>query len=126
MGRRKVRNFPSREDYEQQFEDYFSENKHSCIQYAVQKLGFNDVEEMHDAEFSGRFGFDCGWVQLIPRDKEMYREWRLDNGEYSVCIFDIGHKTYPTQSVTIKRLILEKAVEDMNLQDVFIINERLD
>ena len=126
MGRKKVRHFPSVEDWKKQLTEYLTENKEKYIAYMLKRLGYEDTETLWEEEYHGKFGFDCGWVQLHPKDKEMQREWRLDNGGIDDCIFDIASVVYNTQSTTIKEIIVEKLVEDLDLNDTFIIYTRLD
>lgn len=122
MAKPKVRNYPSIEDYEKIFEDYFRSNKGAIMQYVCHKFQVEDEDSLKEQDF----GFDCGWVHLFPRDPEMAKEWKLDNGDYGARIFDIASKCYGTQSITIKEVILEKAVEDLNLDDVFHIRRKYD
>lgn len=124
MARTKIRYYPSLKEYEKIFIEYFKENKSPLIRQVLNELHYETLEDLQKDEFGMKFAGDCGWVKLIPRNKEMYREWRLDNND--PCLFDIAYHAYNTQSITIKRIIVEKALEDLNLENTFYISERLD
>lgn len=124
MGRKKVRLYKSRDFYENLMHDYFKENKNEVIQYILDKTVFSTLEGLRDAEFKNHFGLDCGFVYLIPKNTEMYHEWELDEGKYCAKVYVRG--PFNTQSVTLKELAAEKAVEDLNLDSEFYISSRLD
>lgn len=124
MGRKKVRKHQSIAYYEAMLKDYFSEHKDDVVEYMLGNLGYDSLDDLWNDEYRMKFGFDCGWIYLIPRDKEMYHEWELDNGKYGAHIF--CRTPYNTQSTTIQREQVEKAVHDLGLEDKFWISVRLD
>lgn len=121
---RKIRNCKPKAFYEQMLEDYFTEHKAEVIEYMLDSLGYEDTDALWEDERRMGFGFDCGWILLHPSDAEMCREWALDNGKYDVDIF--VHTPYNTQSITVKRPMVQKALTDLELWDTFIVRERLD
>ena len=126
MARTKVRNYPTREQYENEIKEYMISHRGELIEYMLRRLGYEDVDTLREDEYSMKFGFDCGWVQLHPKNKEMSHEWYLDNGKINDYIFDIANCVYSTQSITIKQPIVEKTIEDMGLESEFYIIPRLD
>lgn len=124
MGRRKVRNYPSKQYYERVLEQYFEENRDDVIRHTCDVLGFGNLEELRKAEYSSYFGLDCGWVILSPKNSEMAREWKLDNGQYDYQIF--ADPSYNPQSVTIKEVEVKKAVKDLGLGSEFYVYSKLD
>lgn len=124
MGRKKVRNFPPKGYYEDKLEGYFREHRHEVIGNLLDTLGYRSLDELQEAEYNMKFGLDCGWIHLHPKNKEMAHEWALDNGIYGAYV--CARPSMNCQSTTIKRVQVEKAVRDLNLGDVFYISERLD
>jgi len=124
MARKKVRNYPSIEDYEKQFDEYFKEHYNDVVDYVLKETGYSSLEKLRFAEQNMAFGLDCGWVYLCPRNTEMEHEWILDNDKYSAKVY--LRDPMRTQSVTIKRLCAEKLIEDLGLENIFYISERLD
>lgn len=82
MGRKKVRHFKSKQYYEDMFNTYFQDNKNEVVADLMDTLGYTDFEEMREDEYNSKWGFDCGWTLLSPKDRAMYHEWELDNGKY--------------------------------------------
>lgn len=124
MGRKKVRNYPSREFYEEMLTKYFEEHRCEVIGYAMDRLGYTSFQKLQEDEYNSRFGFDCGWIHLCPKNAEMRHEWELDNGTY--CAYVWCSPSYFPQSTTIQKVQVEKAVRDLELGDVFYIDVRLD
>ena len=124
MGRKKVRNYPPKGFYEEKLDGYFREHRHEVIGNLLDTLGYESVERLQEDECHMKFGLDCGWIHLHPRNKEMSREWGLDNGIYGAYV--CARPSLNCQSTTIKRVQVEKAVKDLGLEDVFYISERLD
>ena len=71
-----------------------------------------------------KFGFDCGWTIIYPKNREMEREWKLDNGMYDYQIF--AHPSYYPQSTTVQEIQVRKALKDLNLEDEFGCYVKLD
>ena len=124
MGRKKIRKHESRGYYETMLDNYFDEHRDEVVQYMLNQLGYESVDALWDDEYRMAFGFDCGWIYLIPRNSEMYHEWELDNGKYGAHIY--CKPPYNSQSTTIQREQVEKAVSDLGLEDKFWISVRLD
>ena len=124
MGRRKVRHHLPKKYYEEMLERYFEEHSEEVISDLLERLGNDSLEQLKYEEYNMRFGFDCGWTKLVPKDSKMFHEWELDNGKYCAEIF--CHPTYYPQSTTIQRVQVEKAVRDLGLGDKFYISTRLD
>ena len=124
MGRRKVRHYPSVEFYEEMLREYFETHRREVIGNLLDTLGYDSLEELQEAECNMKFGLDCGWIHLRPKDKEMSHEWALDNGIYGAYV--CARPSLNCQSTTIKRVQVEKAVKDLGLEDKFYITERLD
>ena len=124
MGRRKVRHYPSVEFYEGMLREYFDTHRHEVIGNLLDTLGYESVERLQEDECHMKFGLDCGWIHLHPKNREMSHEWSLDNGIYGAYV--CARPSLNCQSTTIKRVQVEKAVRDLGLEDVFYISERLD
>lgn len=124
MGRRKVRHYKSKEYYERVFDDYFDEKRDDVIRDLMQTLGYTDFEELRNDEYRSKWGLDCGWILIYPKDKTMYHEWELDNGKYNAYIF--AHPSYYPQSTTLQRIQVDKAIKDLGLSDMFYAVTKLD
>ena len=126
MPRTKIRNYPSCKQVETELENYLRNHRGEYEHQVLQKLGYEDLNSLQEADQQMKFGFNCGWVQLHPKNKEMAREWRLDNDGLPNCIFDIGSVIIPTQCCTIKEIIVEKLVNDLDLSNEYEIITKLD
>lgn len=124
MARRKVRNYPSKDYYKTMLDTYFKEHHNEVIKHLLDRLGYADLEALQEDEYRMKWGFDCGWTLLTPKNADMRHEWTLDNGKYDVAIF--AHPSYYPQSTTLQRIQVEKAVKDLGLSDIFTISTRLD
>ena len=124
MGRRKVRNYKPREYYKDLLNKYFSEHAEEVIEYTVQRMGFDSLKAMRAEELTGMW-FDCGFVYISPRNSEWSHEWFLDNDRISANLY-VNNLAYNTQSVTIKEIMVEKALRDLGLENDFYILTRLD
>ena len=130
MGRKKVRHYPSIKYYEDMLEQYFKDNNGAVIPYVIERIGEDPARygifELQEDECNMRWGFDCGWILLYPKNKEMAHEWELDNGKYGAYVWTDKALPYCPQSTTLKRYMLEKAVKDLGLEDEFWLSARLD
>ncbi len=124
MGRKKVRKFESKEHYEEVFDKYFRERRLEVIGHLMDSLGYDDFEKLRSDEVNMKWGFDCGWILIYPRDDVMRHEWELDNGKYSAYIF--AHPSYYPQSTTLQRIQVDKAIKDLGLSDMFFAVTKLD
>lgn len=124
MGRRKVRHYKSREYYKDLLNQYFNEHAEEVIKYTVKRMGFDSLEAMRAEELTGMW-FDCGFVYISPRNSEWSHEWFLDNDRISSNLY-VNNPDYNTQSVTIKEIMVEKALRDLGLENDFYILTRLD
>ena len=123
MGRRKIRNYPNKEYYKDLFNEYFATHSDEVIANMLEETGFNSLDELHDAEFKMYFGFDCGFTYFIPCNKEMTREWRLDN--YDNLLYGI-RESYMSQSTTLKEIQCRYALAQLHMEDEFFVYSRLD
>lgn len=126
MGRTKVRHYPSREEYEATLKEYLTENKERYKRLILNTLGYEDFDSLWNDEYKGKFGLDCGWVQLHPKNKDMRHEWFLDNDRMPDYIFDVATVVYNTQSTIIKSIVIQQLVEDLGLENEFSIVRQLD
>lgn len=135
MARRKVRKYVSKDYIETVFENYFNTHRDEVIQYMIDQVNlmytdknFKTLEELHDFDihgsYYGGFGLDCGWVWLKPKNKEQAHEWFLDNDR--IPDYASPSLPYNTQSTTLKRMQLRRALEGLGLQDEYSLYERLD
>ena len=130
MGRKKVRNYPSIQYYDEMLKEYFENHNGSIIYRVIKAIGENPdyygIEDLMGDEYHMRWGLDCGWILLYPRDKKMAHEWELDNGKYGAYVWTDRALPYCPQSTTLKRIMIEEAVKDLGLDDTFWISTRLD
>lgn len=124
MGRKKVRKYPTKQFYEDMFKEYFDAHGDEVIRDMLDRLGYESMEKLRNDEMHMAFGFDCGWTIIYPKNQEMEREWKLDNGRYDYSIF--AHPTYYPQSTTVQKVQVEKAIRDLGLGDTFGCYVRLD
>ena len=126
MGRPKIRNYPSRETYEQEIKEWFQGHKADCEALLLRKFGYESIEQLQDAEYNMKFGFDCGWVNLYPLDAKMEKEWKLDNGDYGAYLHDVAFWGYNTQSVTLKEPLVDYMLKETGLDKIFVSYSKLD
>lgn len=127
MSKTKIRNFETCEEWTRKIQQYLQDNKEKYIRLMLRTLHYETIEELQDAEYNqDKFGFDCGWVNLYPLNKEMAKEWKLDNDGVYDCIWDAANCIYSTQSTTIKEIIMRLVMEDMDLNKDFYIRVKLD
>lgn len=124
MGRKKIRNYPSKQFYEDMLDNYFNEHADEVKTHLMDTLGYSDFDMIWEDECKMKWGFDCGWILLYPTDAKMSHEWELDNGKYGNYIFT--HPTYNCQSTTLQKIQVKKAVEDLGLDELFWVATRLD
>ena len=122
----KVRKYPTVKEWKERVCEYLKDHKEYYIQHMLKVLKYEDLETLQKDEYSMAWGFDCGWVNLVPKNKEMAREWRLDNDGIPDYIWDPANAVYSTQSITIKQAIMEQCVKDMQIEDKFEVVERYD
>ena len=125
MGRRKVRYYKDREFYKNLFDEYFDKHHAEVMAEVLRQTGFEDSTALSVAEHRMYFGLDCGWILLTPKNKDHAHEWFLDNDRISSYMF-VHNKRYNCQSTTIAKIMVEKAVRDLGLEDTFYISVRLD
>ena len=136
MPRKKIRKYVSKNYIENIFNDYFETYRDEIIQYMIDQVNlmytdknFKTLEELADFDINGSyyggFGLDCGWVWLKPLNKEQAHEWFLDNDR--IPDYAAPHNwPYNTQSTTLKRMQLGRALRCLGLQDEYEIYTRLD
>lgn len=125
MGRRKVRNYNTRDFYRELFDDYFKTHNEEVMQEVLEQTGFRTVEDLSQAEYHGYFGLDCGWIVLTPKNKEQAHEWFLDDDRISSKMF-VHNPWYNCQSTTIQEIMIRKALKDLGLENEFSMSVRLD
>ena len=123
MGRKKVRNFPSKQLIESELADKLKENKSKYLNLVCKKFDCETMEELAEKECRW---MDCGWVNIYPRNSEHFHEWTLDEGQYNEPIFDIVYTILPTQSTTLKEIIARQLLEDLDYSNDYIVVTRLD
>ena len=116
--------YPNREYYEQLFNEYIAAHGESLIKAVLQRLKFNSVEELQQEEYHGSLQGDCGCTYITPVSKEQAREWRLDDGINSRMY--IHFPNYNTQSITIKEIMANQMLKDLDLSEAFSVNSILD
>ena len=130
MGRKKVRHFASVEHYENLLEDYFNTNRDTVLRRLIRAIGEDPdtygVSALLEDEYNSRWGLDCGWILLYPKNKEMAHEWELDNGKYGAYVWTDKAVPLNVQSTTLKRIMVEEAVADLGLNETFWVSTRLD
>lgn len=125
MARRKIRNYESTNYLREYLNHYFETQSENVIEAMIKEFGFNDLNELREAEYNMRFGLDCGWVWLKTLNKKQEHEWILDNGKYDAFVTCIRYP-YDTQSTTLKNFMLNKAIKDLGLENTYYAYIRLD
>lgn len=125
MSRTKVRNYPTTEKIKYILNDYFQEHEEDVIKDLLDKTGFDSIENLQNAEHYSYFGFDCGWVWLATANYIQEEEWIKDNGKYDAKVRGIQYP-FNCQSVTCKKIQLEKAIKDLGLTGQYYAEVRLD
>ena len=125
MGRRKVRNYNNREFYRDLFNNYFTEHNDEVMIDLLQQTHFATVDMLADAERKSYFGLDCGWIVLRPKNEAMRHEWFLDDDRISANMF-VHNPHFNCQSTTVQKIMVDKAVKDLGLEDTFYVSVRLD
>lgn len=116
------RKFETREYYTNLIEDYIKENKSAIINYTLKQMGYDDVDKLLDDEYHSKWGFDCGWYLLSPKDKEMENEWKKKEDWYQMrCPIALN-----VQSTTIQSHQVKYILENLNLNDIFYCHCHLD
>lgn len=124
MARRKVRHYNGREYYNDLLNKYFEEHKTELLDWLVVRMGYGSLRELRNEEMTGMW-FDCGWVKLEPRNKDQAHEWKLDS-EYGSTYLYLEPSCYPTQSTTIKELLVRRALRELGLLNEFYVIVTLD
>lgn len=125
MSRTKIRNYPTTEEVKELINDYFQKCEGEVIKDLLKKTDFDCIENLQYAEHYSYFGFDCGWVWLATANPIQEQEWIRDNGKYDAKVRGIKYP-YNCQSVTIKKIQLEKAIKDLGLTAQYYAEVRLD
>jgi len=126
MAKPKIRHYPSKQDYEEGFKAWLKDQRGIYHKMLLDKLNYESMEQLREDEYAGKFGFCCGYVNLIPKNEEMFHEWGLDNGKYGAKIHDIGFYGISSQLVILKEPIVRQMLEDMNLENEFSVEIKLD
>ena len=110
------RQFDSQEQWKESIEHFVRLHEKDIISYMLEKLGYENLEALSEAERSSpQFLGDCGVVFIIPKNKAMYNEWKkLDNDHRMGCPV-----AYKSQSVTIKEIQVKYILEHMGIDDTF-------
>lgn len=125
MARRKIRHYLPTSVIAERINKYFREHKEEVIQNMLKETGFDDLNKLHDYEFNYGFGFDCGWVWVKTRSFEQEREWVLDNGKYDALVTGLL-TPYSTQSTTLKKIMVDDALEKLGMSGDYFSYVRLD
>lgn len=116
------RKFETKEYYEKLIEDYIKENKAAIINYTLKQMGYDDVDILLEDEYHSKWGNDCGWYLLYPKNREMREEWKKhEDWEKLMCPLALG-----VQSTTIQKYQVEYIMNELNLNDIFYCNRHLD
>ncbi len=113
MVRKKVRHHESRDALQKRFREWERDNQ-ALINDKLPKMhGCVDMDDLHNFEYSMGFGFDCGWLNVMPRNSEQAREWRLDEGYGGPYYLSPAMKTQSsTLQMDIWNLFVEATGED--------------
>lgn len=116
------RKYKDRFYYEDMIKDFISENAQSIIDHMMKQLGYDDLEKLKSDDIHMKWGFDCGFCYLIPKNKEMREEWKkYDDWDKILCPV-----AYGTQSITAKEPQIQYIIEELKLGDIFYIHDVLD
>ena len=124
MARRKIRNYPTRENVERLMNDYCEKHSNEIIGYMLDVTGYESVDELRDAEFSMRWPLDCGLVYITPKNREQSHEWYLDDDRISSRMF--VDTPYHTQSTTLQMIQAEKILDTLGIRNDYTLNAWLD
>ena len=116
------RDYESRSYYNDLIKSWIDENKQAIINYMMYQLKYDDLEKLKSDDISMKWGFDCGFCYLIPRNKEMREEWKkYDDWDRLLCPV-----AYETQSITAKEPQVKYIIEELKLSDLFYLYSVLD
>ena len=105
------RKFPSKEEIETTIENFTTENENAIIGYMMKQLGYTDLEKLASDEQHSKWGFDCGWWLVTPKDPEMRKEWdKYDGWDSLICPV-----AYMVQSTTVQRPQIDYVRENLKI-----------
>ena len=122
MPRKVVLNYNTQQYYKDMIDDFIKDNKERIINVMLKELNYPDTDKLWEDEYKMKWGLDCGWIYLVPKDLEMKKEWNKRESWYKFRC----NTAYKSQSITIQRPQVELIVSELHLDDIFYIEEYLD
>ena len=125
MARNKIRHYDSTELVAIKIQRYFDSHK-EVIDHLLKEVRMNNLDEVWEFEnrHCGWYG-DCGFVRVKTFSEDQRKEWVLDNGKYNDMVYGI-RCPYDSQSTTLKDIQIRKALKDLNMDNQYYTDIRLD
>lgn len=119
--------FPTKTSVLEQIANLVDESKMNVLQNLLDETGFNSVEELQDKERNCYFGFDCGFIYLVPKEEEMRKEWKKQ-GKWKDDNIMLGFGDFPIalQSTTCNRIMALDYLETLGLDKYLRVKVVLD
>lgn len=109
----------TKDEFIEEVNQFCKEHYDAIVKDMMQKLGYTDLDKLNEDYINMKWGLDCGWTLVTPKNKKMLELW----GEYPKIIVPVAYKS---QSLTIQKPQVEYILKALGWEDDFRVEQHLD
>lgn len=114
-----VERIMTKDEFIEEVKKFCKKHYDAIVKDMMQKLGYTDLNKLHEDYIHMKWGFDCGWILVTPKNKEMRELW----GDYPKTIMPVA---YETQSLNIQQPQVDYILKGLGWEDDFRVEQHLD
>ena len=113
----------SKSEYEELLKEFVKRNEKKIIAHMMKFMGYDDIELLKQDEYQSKWGLDCGWYLMYPKDREVYKEQKEADDYFGKIFCTVA---YNTQSTTLQEVQIKYILDEMGIADLFYLHCHLD
>lgn len=110
----------TKDEFREQVEQYCKEHEDAIIKHMMNVMGYTDMETLQNDESRMKWGFDCGWILVTPKNAKMRELWGLD---YPSTIMPVA---YNSQSLNLQQPQVDYILKELGWEEDFTTCQHLD
>ena len=110
----------TKDEFREQVKQYCKEHEDAIIKHMMKVMGYTDMETLQDDEYHMKWGFDCGWILVTPKNAKMRELWGLD---YPSTIMPVA---YNSQSLNLQQPQVDYILKELGWEEDFTTRQHLD
>ena len=110
----------TKDEFREQVNQYCKEHEDAIIKHMMKVMGYTDMKTLQNDESRMKWGFDCGWILVTPKNAKMRELWGLD---YPSTIMSVA---YNSQSLNLQQPQVDYILKELGWEEDFTTCQHLD